>query len=530
MMSIIFSVISGFLLILCFPEHDFFWLTWIALVPFFIALMLAKKWWQAVLYGFITGVIFFGGILAWIKIVGVWIGRNYGLLAWMSLAVFQALFIVLFAFLFFILWDLIRNKIREDYREYFLFFLTPAVWIILEWLRALGPFAMAMGGLSYSQYLALPIIQSVSLVGIYGLSFLVVMVNFIIARIIFLTFFSEDNVSINWYPIKIIGAITISIFLANVIYGFYSISIFSKNNGSGKNLNVAIFQPNIIQEKKLNPKYFSDIKELFIAELKRVKKIQNPDLILWPETIVPELLLRDRHFIFQIKERAKTFVLFGTPTITNGNIQNSIILLNPQGKEQAFYHKKHLVPFGEYLPFKFLLKRFVAHTDFFNNDYAAGLKDQKFKTPWGNFVCGICFESILPQLIRPQVLSQGKLLVFITNDAWFKTTAGLKNHLALTLFRAIENRRFLIQVANTGISFIADPAGKIIQQSNINRQEWLVDKVTLIDDLSFYTRFGDIIVYISLIYFLWLIYQLLVFKYNLYKQNKLNSIYKEMNN
>jgi apolipoprotein N-acyltransferase len=527
-MTYFLSLISGILLMFCFPEYDLFWLAWLALIPLLMALRSARTWWEAAICGGITGLFYFGGVLNWVQIVGIWVGNRYGVLAWIALVLFQSLFLVLFGWLVFVLNDIVKLRNKGQGREYLLALLTPAVWIVVEWLRAQGPFAVSAGMLAASQYQVLHMIQIVSILGSYGLSFLIVLVNQ--AGAVVLTDILQNDPE-KKIPLQILGRILIVVafsVLLTISYGKYVLKVQNVQDQQAKHLKTAIFQPNIPQDRKLDPEKHADLKNMFISETKRFAFVQKPALILWPETIVPELLLRDRSFIYQAKEAARTYILFGTPTLFGHDIFNSLVLLNPQGKEAAFYHKRHLAPFGEYLPFRRLLLPFLAATNFYQQDYASGPDGQYFMTPWGRFACGICFESILPQLIRPQVKKGAVLIVVITNDAWFKQTAALEQHLSLSVLRAVENRRTLLQCANTGYSAVVSSTGRIVARSQIEKQQWLVENVPLRNDLSLYTRFGDWFVLLSGILVLFLSGQFFSLVYKRYRQRQQELLRREL--
>jgi apolipoprotein N-acyltransferase len=500
---------------LSFPENNLFWLTWIALVPLFVALMMVKNKWQAMLCGLLTGLFYFGGVLSWLTIIKLWIGADYSKLAWLGLTLFQSLYLVLFTAVFYYLYTRTKDQINKTVFEYYLPFLTSFLWIAFEWLRAQGPFGLPVGSLVYTQYQVISLLQLTAFFGPFIISFLIVFFNLAAARLVFYFICSKpeeqqstilhlneelkmDTSKERWKQLWTI--LLIAMFTLKLISfgGKISIGIHrSRANAQQNKLKVAIFQPNIRQEMKLDQKYYSYIKSVYINETKRFRSMNKVDLIYWPETIVPTLLLRDRFFIFRAKEAANTHLIFGTPTMDLGKFYNSIVMLDKFGREQAIYNKRHPVPFGEYLPFKKLLYRFFRDTAYFKSDYSFGKKEQRFETPLGNFASGICFESIMPQLIRSQVLAGGELISIITNDAWFRSTAALEEHLSMSVLRAIENRRFLIQAANTGYSAIIAPTGELIRQSKIEHQEWLTDEVALFTEHTFYTRHGDLIIYIS---------------------------------
>ncbi|MFC1517261.1 apolipoprotein N-acyltransferase [Candidatus Margulisiibacteriota bacterium] len=526
-MSFFLAIISGLLLMLCFPEYNLYWLIWIALVPLLLGIFIAKRWWQALLCGWLAGLLYFGGVFSWLKVIKYWVGPTFGSLAWISLVLFQSIFIALFGLSFYFLLNWLKMQANKSWREYLIIIMAPALWLVIEWLRAQGPFGVSTGGLVYSQYQVLPLIQISAWIGAYGISFIIVLINMILAYILYLALFDSKAQAKRWQPgLKASSAAAVLITLT-VLYGFYALN--NKQATGKQKLKVAIFQPNVPQEKKLSRKYFPGLKDMFIQEIKRYSKLQKVDLILLPETIVPELLMRDRYFIFRLKEAARTNVLLGTPTIAKGKIYNSMVLIDKQGQERSFYHKRHLVPFGEYLPFKKILYPFLKGTDFFEQDYSAGGRRQVLNTPWEKIACAICFESILPRLLRTPVQRGGQLIVVLTNDAWFKRTAGLEEHLSMSVLRAVENRRYLIQVANTGYSALVDPFGRIIRRSDIEKQQWITEEVFFNDKQTVYTRFGDVLVYLSWIFIFTLSYQWVVYKKSYYKKRKLTRLRKEIN-
>ena len=183
-MNFVLSAISGLLLMFCFPEYDLSSLIWIALIPLFIAIGNTRSIKTSAVYGFLTGLIYFGGTLNWIKIVGLWVGSLYGILAWIALVIFQSLFIALFAALVRMLSAIIEKRVPGSKKEYALMLLGPVLWMVIEWLRASGPFAVTAGNLVYSQYTFLQLIQIASVIGSFGITFLIVLVNQVLAALI----------------------------------------------------------------------------------------------------------------------------------------------------------------------------------------------------------------------------------------------------------------------------------------------------------------------------------------------------------
>ena len=197
---------------------------------------------------------------------------------------------------------------------------------------------------------------------------------------------------------------------------------------------------------------------------------QRPDLIVWPESATPFYFLHDikpSELVFEGIYQTKADYLIGSPSFVRKDdvVQyfNSAYLISPQTRTMDKYDKTHLVPFGEYVPFKKwlpFLGKIVAQI----GDFSAGKVGQTL--PWRREQLGvlICYEIIFPGLSRAMVKNGASILVNITNDAWFGKTSGPYQHFSMSVFRAVESRRSLIRAANTGISGFIDPSGKVVER------------------------------------------------------------------
>src|SRR5207253_246013 len=177
---------------------------------------------------------------------------------------------------------------------------------------------------------------------------------------------------------------------------------------------------------------------------------------------------------------------------------NSAALINPQGEMISRYDKKHLVPFGEYIPMKSPL--------FFADSLTRQVGDFKpgidfVVSPIGGhrIATAICYESIFPDLVRQFVTRGAEMLVVITNDGWFGQSSAPYQHLRMGVVRAVENRRYEVRTANTGISAIIDPYGRIENPTSIGQRTVLDGKVYFRTDQTFYTRHGDVFAYANVI-------------------------------
>jgi len=194
-------------------------------------------------------------------------------------------------------------------------------------------------------------------------------------------------------------------------------------------------------------------------------------------------------------QKTDTDFLIGSPSFSGkeGNITyyNSAYLISPGSERFPKYDKAHLVPYGEYVPFKKwfpFLGKMVAQV----GDFRPGKAGKTI--PWKQDALGvqICYEIIFPGLSRAMVKNDAVLLINITNDAWFGTTSGPYQHFSMTVLRAVENRRALARAANTGISGFIDPAGRILASTPLLQEAAITRTLPLIRKKTFYTRFGDL--------------------------------------
>lgn len=299
------------------------------------------------------------------------------------------------------------------------------------------------------------------------------------------------------------------IFLAFLLTFSFSYGLYRLNQDrEGSNLKVAIIQGSIEQDKKWEPAYQREVIEIY-KELSLKASYANPDLIVWPETAVPFYFGKDKYWtdlLLNIKRELNSYLLFGSVLMRESKSDkginifytNSAVLLNRDGNIVYAYDKIHLVPFGEYVPLRSLLF-FINKITYGIGDYTPGNSYLKANTPFGSFGTLICYEIIFPGLVRKFFLKDGDFIVTITNDAWFGKTSGPYQHFSMAVFRAIENRKPVIRVANTGISGFIDSSGRIIKSTSLFERTYLVETIKTDRTRTFYSKYGDIFVYICLI-------------------------------
>jgi apolipoprotein N-acyltransferase len=347
----------------------------------------------------------------------------------------------------------------------------------------------------------LTLVQIADITGVYGISFMVVAVNSIIVDFMLL---NKRRKSIPLYPAvpTYLSALLILFFIGgSLYYGYYRLH----REPAGGRTKVAVVQGNIEQDKKWDPSYQAVVFSTYLSLTKEVSK-RNPDLIVWPETSAPFFFGTDKEYtslLVDFLRENKIPLVFGNVLIrslTEGKyrLTNSLVVLNPDGNIIYTYDKIHLVPFGEYVPLRSLLF-FVDKIVVGVGDFIPGTDQKLAAVPSGQFAPAICYELAFPSLIRSFFAKGGDFLVTITNDAWFGRTSGPYQHFYMGVFRAIENRKPVIRAANTGISGFIDSYGRVLQKSDLFKQQTLVSAIEKNSKITFYTKYGDLFIYFCLL-------------------------------
>jgi apolipoprotein N-acyltransferase len=475
------SILSAVFLILSFPNFDLEFLAWFALVPLFYALH-GKDLLQSFKLGFLTGILSFLGIIYWV-IVAVHTYGNVPLILSAGILLLLVTYLSLFlgAFTFLTRFVQIRVKTRG-------FLFAPLLWVSLEYLRSFLLTGFPWANLGHSQYLNLPFIQMAEITGVYGLSFVIVMVN--VTLYLILHQWSQKT-----FPLLEV-TLSISLLLTFLVYGYVRIERLGREMAKNPPLTIGLVQANIDQSIKWDESFQKETLKIYERLSLQVGE-KKPDLILWPETATP-FFFQDateyQPFVLNIPKKTGAFLLFGTPSykIERGKIHhyNSALLVSPSGEVIGKYDKIHLVPYGEYVP----LGEYISLGSLGEGigNFKPGKEIYNFTLPQGRFGVLICFEIIFPNLCRRFVKKGANFLVTITNDAWFGRTSAPYQHLAIAIFRAIENRVFIARAANTGISAFIDPLGRILKQSGLFTEETLLGTIQLSQKKTFYTLFGDL--------------------------------------
>lgn len=480
------AVLSGVLLALSFPKADLSFMAWFAFVPLLLAIA-NKSPARAFRLGFVCGLSAYLGTLYWLNIVMTQYGK-------LPLALSFLLFLVLSAYLalyFGVVAWLVRKGEVSGITPLISF---PTLWVGLEFLRSFLFSGFPWASLGYSQYRILPLIQISDITGVYGLSFLIVLANVVLLRIIKGAVMKGHSV----YPAKS-AALLLALLLLTMGYGFMRLNNVEK----GAPLKVALIQGNIPQDVKWDPAFM----ESTVASYERLSReacAGGAELVVWPESAVPFYFQDNPEYSSRIRRLAsglKSFMVFGSPAYDNDGVsikyRNSAYLLSPAGEVMGRSDKIHLVPFGEYVPLANLLP-FVHKLVVGIGDFSPGSATLPLAVGKEKIGVLVCFEGIFPELSRGYVMAGSGMLVNITNDAWYGRSSAPYQHLSMAVFRAVENRVPLVRAANTGITAIIDSRGHLNGMTQLFKETYLTGEVRMGVEETFYTRYGDVFAWLCL--------------------------------
>ena len=489
------ALLSGALLALSFPRFGHPAFAWIALVPLLIALsgwrgrverLPGQTPLRAFLLGLVTGVLYFVGTIYWTGTVV----RTFGglatpvaVLAMVLLASYLALFPALTAII-------AAHLVRRAGTTALL--LMPAAWVGTEFMRGnlFGGFPWVP--LGNSQVTVLPVAQLASVFGVYGLSALVAFVNAALAYAVLSS--GRDR-------IRAIAA-TVLVLASVGGWGAWRVADGTLTR-QGTPLRVGMIQGNIAQGDKWRPDEARRIFTTYIAMTRDAVR-RGAEFVIWPESSTPFVFEEDPVGGAVVRDLARELrvpMLFGSEQVERSGqavrLFNAGFMLNAEGHTAAVYHKIHLVPFGEYIPFKQWLY-FVSPLVERVAEFAPGTSAVMLPVGPHLVSTAICYEVVYPSLVREAVASGSQLLTTITNDAWYGQSSAPYQHFAMASMRAIEQGRYLARAANTGISGVVDPYGRVVRQSAIFEEAGLVEDVRLLTSRTVYSAIGDLIAYLSI--------------------------------
>jgi apolipoprotein N-acyltransferase len=477
------AALSGVLLALSFPKFGHGAVAWVALAPLLIALGAARNRAHGLRLGYLTGAVSSLGLVYWTALVvtqfgGLPLPLGAGVMVLLCLAL--ALFPSLFGWL-------VAAWVRALGARALL--LAPVAWVATEILRAHTLFNFAWCLLGYSQHANLPVLQLARYTAVYGVSFLVAGVSAVLAYMAL-----ESRAG----PRRRVGLAAALTLAAVWAHGYL---LLRTPLPEASRVRVGLVQASVLQEDKWVPgKAWENVASHL--ELTRRAAAAGARLVVWPESAVPFFFDRTPEVSDLLRSAVRQhglYLLFGNDDRDAGDDERTFRiwvgakLLDPSGQVALRYHKIRLVPFGEYVPVQSVLAaagvgRLVQRVGEFTpgEELAVGSMD-------GHRVAAfICYEAIFPDLVRGFARGGADLLINITNDGWYGRTSAPHQHMAMAVFRAVENGKYLLRAANTGITAVVDPRGRVVRKTALFERTVLVADAGIVPGLTPYARHGDV--------------------------------------
>jgi apolipoprotein N-acyltransferase len=500
------AILSGILLALAFPKFSYGWLAWFALLPLFFVLLQPITRRAAFLYSLLFGVAFYVLLIYWV----VRVMHQFGFLPLPLALLFHLGFSLYNAAFFGIFGILARKILTQNYLFLKRFLPTPvqiallnsvfvaALWAAVEYCQThlLGGFPWCLLGYSLVDYLG--IMQVTTITGVYGVSFLVCGINVLLAHAL--------------YQRKRRLFMGTAIVLGLLLTGDFAFRAgltarlpeahprLPQTSASGHD--VAILQMNIPQDTD----WTRPVLDAWLSTLEKMLLASHAEIAVMPENPAPFDYPDDRSFTERLEtmvNRSGSYLIAGVvmshvDAQGNAGSYNSAATLAPDGHLMAAYDKQHLVPFGEYVPLRKYLS-FAGKLTREVSDFSAGDKYTLSQFDGNRAGIFICYEVVFPDLVRRFTAHGAQVLINITNDGWYGDTSAPYQHFEMSRVRAIENRRYLIRAANTGISAIIDPYGRVVEKTKLNKQVVLRGEFEYRTDRTFYVRFGDVFAWLCIL-------------------------------
>lgn len=495
------SVLTGVLLFLAFPPVDVFLFAWVALVPWFLLITFEQKTCRILFYSWLTGLSFNLLSISWLSIVTV---EGY-----LGLCVYMSLYFVIFA---------AGILLPKRFLNVPFIVAAPCLWVTLEFIRSFLFTGFPWLLLGHSQYRILPIIQIADVCGVYGITFLIVVTNGVIADLISLKF---RRTTPHQKKMRFLFETSFALFLISITLTYGTFHLLGRSTIT-QGPRISAVQGNIPQILKnaCDMNFIWNTHE----DLTALAVKDNPDLIVWSETMIPNVEKEEGGFVSEYILKLEKLIrsckipfLVGahTSVISKDNKRqnyNSACYYDQDGVRIGRYDKIHLVPVSEYNPSELIfpyLPELVQQRAGFTPDFLPGTQHKVWELPYRTtngdqltrrtrFSVLICYETIFPPLCREFIRRGAEFFINISNDAWFLESAELDQALAICVFRCVENRVGMVRVTNNGISAFITPDGAI---SRVLRDEKgntksirgvLTDSVLLDPTTTFYTLYGDV--------------------------------------
>ena len=470
-LRLLLALAAGGIAFCAFPPVDFGWLSFVALVPLFLALRGARGR-AGFLVGLVFGLAFLGPLIWWISL--------FGYLAFAVLAIGEALFFAVFGW--FAAWASDRAVGRLAG--------VPIMYAAIEIARTRWPFGgFSWGDLGYAQHDAGPMLGLARVGGVHAITLGLAVIAALAAHALTRGRIWRRALSI----VVLAGVAAGPLWLPRGIAG-----------RSGE-LDVALVQGNVPQGRftgfadrvgRQGPEDTVIVDNHVQATLPLASN--PPDLVIWPENAVdrdpfhnPDIQAKVEDTVLQVHAPFIVGAILDAPP-DGTRFTNTNLLYDAGGQVIARYDKVHLVPFGEYVPWHWL-RRYIKALEQIPSDGVPGRVPVVFDVGSAKVGTVICFESTYPALARDEVRDGAQLLIVSTNNASFRRSPASRQHLAMSQLRAVEEGRTVMHAAISGISAVIDPSGRVLTKTRLFTQAVVRRTVPLGSGRTPYARFGEAI-------------------------------------
>lgn len=344
-------------------------------------------------------------------------------------------------------WGLLSAALPRAHRGWQPLAVMPGSWVLVEWVRSWLFTGFPWLSLGYGQVDG-PLAAWAPLAGVHGVSLIVALLAGALAALV------AGDRSARMAAVALLVAIGL---------GTAALQGRDWTGPTGDPLQVALVQGGISQDRKWRPEELEYTRALF-REL--TVGLPEADLIVWPEAAIPALAHEEAEFLRGIDELAKArgqTLILGILTFdfATGEFRNSLLTL---GEGDRIYHKRHLVPFGEFFPVPDFVRNVLRLMNLPYTDITPGLKGQLPLIARGiDLAPSICYEDVFGTELRDFLPGAG-LLVNVSNDGWFGDSIAPHQHLEMARFRALESGRYMLRSTNTGVTAVIDHRGQIVSR------------------------------------------------------------------
>jgi len=497
------AVLSAILQVIIFPLENLYVLGWVAITPLVVAIFQGQRpgplQLQGVekfvpanakrgfLLGYACGILWYAGTCYWVFNTMKQYG-GIGTLGAFGLLILFCLYLALYHGAFGLILSLLARKSLR-----LALIGAPFTWVAVELARArISGFPWDL--LGTTQVDNIPLARVATFAGVYGMSFEIMIVNTAVAA----AFVVPRHRRRSLLMVSCLAA-----FLLQAARWVPAPAFPTDHRAALVQENVPV-----LEGTDWTRQYFDDtLVDLSHITLGAAAQA-HPNLIVWPESPAPfytgDPLFRNA--VTQMASTARAWMVIGSIGVANAEMSqrqpthvfNSATLISPNGEWDGRYDKIHLVPFGEYVPFKEWLG-FAGGLTKEVGDFSRGTSRDPLQAGDEKLGIFICYESVFPDEVRQFAENGAQVLVNISNDGWYGDSGAYAQHLKQARMRAVENARWLLRDTNTGVTAAIDPYGRVVARSGIFEQVGMVEEVRFLSTRTMYARIGDVAAYASII-------------------------------